>query len=63
MKGLVYHGPSQMTYDEVPDVFPNPGEIKIHTKAVGICGSDAHGYLGVTGRRTDRKSTRLNSSH
>ena len=52
MKGLVYHGPNRLVYEEVADVSPGPGEIKIHVHAVGICGSDIHGYLGITGRRT-----------
>ncbi|MDR1535365.1 MAG: galactitol-1-phosphate 5-dehydrogenase, partial [Planctomycetota bacterium] len=52
MKGLIYRGPGQMAYEEAADVRPAPGEIKIHPRAVGICGSDIHGYLGITGRRT-----------
>jgi L-iditol 2-dehydrogenase len=52
MKGLVYHGPKRLAYEDVADVFPGPGEIAIRNRAVGICGSDIHGYLGVTGRRT-----------
>ena len=52
MKGLVYHGPGRLSYDEVDDVSPRAGEIRIRPRAVGICGSDIHGYLGVTGRRT-----------
>ena len=52
MKGLVYHGPNILRYEDVPDVAPGGGEIRIRPKAVGICGSDVHGYLGLTGRRT-----------
>ncbi len=51
MKALVYHGPERLSYEEVPDVKPGPGEVKIRVKAVGLCGSDIHGYLGGTGRR------------
>ncbi|MCL2000306.1 MAG: alcohol dehydrogenase catalytic domain-containing protein [Planctomycetes bacterium] len=51
MKGLVYHGPEQLSYEEVADISPGSGEVKIRVKAVGICGSDLHGYLGITGRR------------
>ncbi len=51
MKGLVYHGPEKLSYEDVPDVSPGPGEVKIRVKAVGLCGSDIHGYLGITGRR------------
>ncbi|MCC8190837.1 MAG: galactitol-1-phosphate 5-dehydrogenase [Planctomycetes bacterium] len=52
MKALVYHGPGILRYEDVPDVQPAPGEVKIRPRAVGICGSDVHGYLGLTGRRT-----------
>ncbi len=51
MKGLVYHGPNVMSYDEVPNVQAGEGEVLVRPKAVGICGSDVHGYLGITGRR------------
>ncbi len=51
MKALRYHGPNQLKYEEVPDVSPKQGEVKLRVKAVGICGSDVHGYLGLTGRR------------
>ena len=51
MKALVYHGPNSLSYDTVPDKEPKENEVKIAVKAVGICGSDVHGYLGLTGRR------------
>ncbi len=51
MKGLVYHGPNQLRYEDVADIAPKAGEVLIKPKAVGICGSDVHGYLGLTGRR------------
>lgn len=31
---------------------PKPGEVRLKIMATGICGSDVHGYLGITGRRT-----------
>jgi L-iditol 2-dehydrogenase len=31
---------------------PGPGEVLIAVRAVGICGSDIHGYAGTSGRRT-----------
>lgn len=37
---------------QVPDVKPKAGEVKLRVTACGICGSDVHGYLGKTGRRT-----------
>lgn len=51
MKALVYYGPSDLRYEDIKDVTPKKGEVKIRVKAVGICGSDVHGYLGLTGRR------------
>lgn len=51
MKGLVYHGNEVLKWQEVPDVIPNDNEVKIKIKAAGICGSDVHGYQGITGRR------------
>lgn len=51
MKALVYHGPEDMKFEEIEDVKPGKGEVLIKIKAVGICGSDVHGYLGITGRR------------
>lgn len=52
MKALVYYGPEDMRWQEVADVKPSKGEVLVKVKAVGICGSDVHGYLGITGRRT-----------
>lgn len=52
MKAVVYEGPEVLTYKDVPDVSPKDNEVKIKVRACGICGSDVHGYLGVTGRRT-----------
>jgi L-iditol 2-dehydrogenase len=53
MKAIVYEGPNILNYKEVPDVSPKPQEVKIRVKACGICGSDVHGYLGLTGRRIE----------
>ncbi len=51
MKAIVYEGTNHLTYRDVPDVIPKKGEVKIRIKSCGICGSDVHGYLGITGRR------------
>ena len=51
MKALVYHGPEQLTVAELADPTPAADEALIRIKACGICGSDVHGYLGITGRR------------
>jgi 2-desacetyl-2-hydroxyethyl bacteriochlorophyllide A dehydrogenase len=40
-----------MSVENWPLSIPGPGEVRIKTKFVGICGSDIHGYLGTTGRR------------
>ncbi|MDD4021450.1 MAG: galactitol-1-phosphate 5-dehydrogenase [Synergistaceae bacterium] len=52
MKALVYHGPRELAWEETDDAVVGPGDVRIAVKAVGICGSDVHGYLGLTGRRT-----------
>ena len=51
MKGLVYHGDEVLKWEDVQDVTPMNNEVKIKVKAAGICGSDVHGYQGITGRR------------
>lgn len=51
MKAIVYEGPDILAYKEVEEVKPAKGEVKIKVKACGICGSDVHGYMGLTGRR------------
>ena len=51
MKALVYTGPEAMTYQDMPEPTPNPGELLIRVDSVGICGSDMHAYLGHDDRR------------
>ena len=51
MKALVYHGPWEMTVESLGDPEPGPGDVTIRVVAVGICGSDIHGFTGHTGRR------------
>ena len=51
MKALVYEGPEILKYEEIADVSPKAGEVKIHPTGIGICGSDIAGYLGKSGRR------------
>lgn len=48
----MYMGPKKMQIVDVPDINPKMKEVKIAPKYVGICGSDVHGFLGITGRRT-----------
>ncbi len=52
MKGLVYHGPKELLWEDAEDAILGRKDVRIAVKAVGICGSDVHGYLGLTGRRT-----------
>jgi len=51
MKALIYEGPNQLRIKEMDDPAPKAGEVLVRIKACGICGSDVHGYLGLTGRR------------
>jgi L-iditol 2-dehydrogenase len=41
-----------MPLRERPDPEPFAGEVVVAVHAAGICGSDVHGYIGATGRRT-----------
>jgi len=52
MKALLYHGPFNITVDHsIPQPQPQSHEALVKVAAVGICGSDIHGYAGKTGRR------------
>ena len=51
MKALVYEGPKAVSYREVPAPILSQGHVLIKIKAVGICGSDMHSYLGHDERR------------
>ena len=51
MKALVYRGPRSLVLEEVARPEPAAQEVLIRVAATGICGSDVHGYLGLTGRR------------
>ena len=52
MRALVYHGPETMSIENWEMPTPKAGEVRVKTSFVGICGSDVHGWLGITGRRT-----------
>lgn len=52
MKALVFVGPRDMQYLEVPTPEPKAGEVRIRVKAVSICGSDSGGYKGGSAMRT-----------
>ena len=51
MRALVFVGPGEMAIQDRPDRRPGRGELTVAVRASGICGSDVHGYLGLTGRR------------
>jgi threonine dehydrogenase-like Zn-dependent dehydrogenase len=50
MKKVVYHGIRDIRVEEVEEIQPGKGEVKIKIKYCGICGSDLHEYLdrGIT---------------
>jgi L-iditol 2-dehydrogenase len=51
VQALVFVRPGEMAVLERPERRPGPGEVLVRVRAAGICGSDVHGYLGLTGRR------------
>lgn len=51
MKALVYTRPNEIVLRDEADPVPGPGEALIRIEAVGICGSDMHGYHGHDPRR------------
>ena len=51
MKALIYDGPEAITFREVTEPIPSQDNVLIKIKAVGICGSDMHAYLGHDERR------------
>ena len=56
MKAVVYHGPRNVSVDEVPDAkIEKPTDALVRITATNICGSDLHMYEG----RTDFKEGRV----
>jgi len=51
MKILQFNGPWQFSIEEAPTPSFGPEELLIRADAVGICGSDVHGFTGESGRR------------
>ena len=52
MKGIVWHGPEEMSVEEVPAPEVAPDTVVVRPEATGICGSEVEGYLGRMGNRT-----------
>ena len=49
MKALVYHGPNQKAWEDVPDpAIQDPGDVIIQVDTTTICGSDLHILKGDT---------------
>ena len=51
MKALLLKEYNNLVYTDVPEPHIAPDEVLVQVKACGICGSDAHGVDGSTGRR------------
>ena len=52
MQALVFHGTREIGLEDYPIPAALPGEGLINVAACGICGSDLHGYLGHSKRRS-----------
>lgn len=51
MRALVFREHRQLVVDDIPEPACGPDDVVIDVHAVGICGSDVHGYSGESGRR------------
>ncbi len=51
MKALKYIGPEKLELRDVATPEPGKDEVLLRVRGCGICGSDVHGWLGLTGRR------------
>jgi 2-desacetyl-2-hydroxyethyl bacteriochlorophyllide A dehydrogenase len=48
VKAALFYGGTDIRVEEVPTPEPGPGEVLVRVTAAGICGSDLHGYRGVS---------------
>ena len=46
MKAAVVYAQNDIRYDDYPEPVTQPGTVKIHIRACGICGSDIPRVLG-----------------
>ncbi|MFW5683847.1 MAG: zinc-dependent alcohol dehydrogenase [Spirochaetota bacterium] len=51
MQALVLTSYSNLEIQDVDVPVPGPGDVRVSVRAVGICGSDVHGFDGSSGRR------------
>ena len=51
MRALVYTAPRRLELLELADPEPKAGEVVVRIRAVGVCGSDLHGFLGRSKKR------------
>lgn len=51
MQALMFEGPWQMPLRDLPIPDLGPRDVLVQVAAVGICGSDVHGFTGSSGRR------------
>jgi 2-desacetyl-2-hydroxyethyl bacteriochlorophyllide A dehydrogenase len=51
VRQLVFHGPRRLAVEEAGSLDLAPGELRVDVEAVGVCGSDVHGFAGVNSRR------------
>ena len=53
MKALMFTNIRELQLQDVPKPeIQSPEDVIVKVRSVGICGSDLHGYAGLTGRRT-----------
>jgi L-iditol 2-dehydrogenase len=48
---LIFEGARQMPLRQIEAPKPGPEDVIVAVKAAAICGSDVHGFMGITGRR------------
>ncbi len=51
MRRVVLVARGELRLEDVPEPTPGAGEVCVRVEAVGICGSDLHGFHGVNDRR------------
>lgn len=51
MRAWVYKGPYEMAIEQISCPKVGPSDVRVRITAVGLCGSDIHGFSGQTGVR------------